>query len=144
MYEFKIPIGDWSGDGHNKVEWYIIRSNKPVKEIRELYFKACDKLGFTLDGHNKLTPCSEYGDNHFDKTILKLLLDFGIKIDNVLKEYIELTETIDSDGFIEIVLALINTQDPDLKLEIVNHELFQFCGFDKNKYIGYFGYGLFD
>ena len=144
MYEFKIPIGDWSGDGHNKVEWYIIRSNKPVKEIRELYFKACDKLGFTLDGHNKLTPCSEYGDNHFDKTILKLLLDFGIKIDNDLKEYIELTETIDSDGFIEIVLALINTQDPDLKLEIVNHELFQFCGFDKNKHFGYFGYGLFD
>ena len=35
MYEFKIPIGDWSGNA----EWYIIRSNKPVKEIRELYLK---------------------------------------------------------------------------------------------------------
>lgn len=41
-YKFKIPIGDWSGDGHSKHEDYLIESNKPVEQVRELYFQACD------------------------------------------------------------------------------------------------------
>ena len=87
-YKFKIPIGDWSNDGHGKADWYIIESNKPVQEIRELYFQACEKLGWTLDGHDDKSPCSEYEDNTFSKEILQELLDFGIKLDKDDIDYI--------------------------------------------------------
>lgn len=147
MYKFKISIGDWSGDGHGKADWFIINSNKPLQEVRELYFQACGKIGFTLDGHHKLTPCSEYEDYTFPRETLDLLLDFGIKLDQDFIDYIFDNECTDgTEGFLEIVLAFIRTQDSELILEIVEDvEMFQFYGYDnKKRHIGYFGYGLFD
>lgn len=29
-YIFKFPIEDWNKSGHEKVEWYMVKSNKPV------------------------------------------------------------------------------------------------------------------
>lgn len=148
MYKFKIPIGDWSGDGHGHAEWYIVECNKPVEYVRELYFQACDKIGFTLDGHHKLTPCAEYEDYKFPRETFQKLLNFGIELDKDLINYIYETESTDgSDGFIEIVLSFIRTQDPELILNIVSNDfkMFQFYGHDdKNRHIGYFGYGLFN
>lgn len=147
MYKFKIPIGDWSGDGHGQVDYYIIESNKPVQYVRELYFQACEKLGFTLDGHNDKTPCAEFEDWRFPRETFQELLDFGIKIDDDLKDLILKYENVGgSSGFIEIVLAFIKTQDKELKLIISKNDIdmFQFYGYDKDRrHIGYFGYGLF-
>jgi hypothetical protein len=146
MYKFELPIGDWSDDGHGKNKIYLIESNKPVEEIRELYFQACNKLGFTLDGHGDKVPCSEYKDCEFKKETFQELIDFGIVISEDLKEGLLEDDSLDSLEFCEIVLALIKTQDPELILNIIQDKLsmFQFYGCDKqNRYIGYFGYGLF-
>ena len=147
MYKFKLPIGDWSNDGHGKADWYIIESNKPLQEVRELYFQACEKLGWTLDGHDKKTPCSEYEDNTFPKETLQELLDFGVKLDQNDIDYIFEQEYTDgSELFLKIILEFIKTQDSELVLNIIDDDLkmFQFYGCDnKNRHIGYFGYGLF-
>lgn len=152
MYKFRIPIGDWSGDGHGKDEDMFIESNKPIKEVRELYFKACDNLGFSLDNSykkTKLTPMADYEDYSFRKKTLKALLDFGVKISKEDVEFIEEQESTDGyELFTDIILAFIMTQDESLILKrIPNNELpmLQFYGFDeKKRHIGYFGYGLFD
>jgi len=84
-YKFKIPIGDWSDDGHGKYVDYFIESNKPVEEVRELYFQACDKIGFSLDGSYKqteLTPNAEYEDYKFSNETLDAPLKFGVVIDD--------------------------------------------------------------
>lgn len=151
-YKFRIPIGDWSGDGHGKDEDMLVVSNKPLEQIRELYFQACDKIGFSLDGSYKeteLTPMSRYQDYRFEKETLKALLDFGVKIEQEDIDYIEEQESTDGyDLFINIILAFIKTQDAELELEVIPSEsfpMFQFYGFDdKKRHIGYFGYGLFD
>lgn len=39
-YSFTIPIGDWSGDGHNACTYYQFTSNKPLQNVREAFFKA--------------------------------------------------------------------------------------------------------
>jgi hypothetical protein len=157
-YKFKIPIGDWSADGHGKHDDYLIESNFPVEKIRELYFQACDKIGFSLDGSYKeteLTPMSDYGDYSFKKETLDALLKFGVQIekdlvDSLYESYSEEDgdASIDIETLLDIVLAFIKTQDENLTLRVLPENdlpMFQFYGFDKKgRHIGYFGYGLFD
>jgi len=152
MYKFKIPIGDWSDDGHGKYEEYLIKSNKPVEVVRELYFQACDKIGFSLDGSYKktsLTPQADYEDYTFSKETLQSLLDFGVKLDQDTIDYIREQESTDGTELLcDIILKFIQTQDETLELERAEENecpMFQFYGFDnKQRHIGYFGYGLFD
>jgi len=148
-YKFKIPIGDWSGDGHGKHEDYLVESSLPVEEVRELYFQACEKIGFSLDGSHKqteFTPCAEYQESNFNEDTIQKLLEFGVEIsdedqDGWIEDYIE------TEQFCDLVLKFIKTQDKDLILERVPEEDFpmlQFYGFDKKqRHIGYFGYGIF-
>jgi hypothetical protein len=147
MYKFKLPIGDWSDDGHGKHEDYIIESNKPLQEIRELYFQACEKLGFTLDGHHELTPCRDYEEYHFKDETIEALLNFGLNISEDEQEK-WVKDSIETQEFCDLVLKFIKTQDPELILTRIPSEdfpMFQFYGFDNQKrHIGYFGYGLFD
>lgn len=151
MYYFKIPIGDWSHDGHGQKEIFLIKSNKPVEHVRELYFQACDKIGFSLDGSYKKTsstPCCEYEDITFSKETLQELLDFGVKLKKETIDIIEQEEVIEEKlSLCEIILAFIRTQDSTLEISIEeekNVPMFQFYGFDsKKRHIGYFGYGLF-
>jgi len=151
MYKFRIPIGDWSDDGHGKYDDHLIESNQPLERVRELYFQACDKIGFSLDGSYKeknLTPCAEYQDSKFSVETLDALLNFGVKIDEEAVEYIREQESTDGqDLFLDILLAFICTQDETLTLKKIPSEefpMFQFYGFDKKqRHIGYFGYGLF-
>lgn len=104
-------------------------------------------MGFTLDGHHEKTPCSDYQDWKFPKKTLQELLDFGIVLDqNDIDFMMEEESTDGTELFLEIVLALIRTQDPNLKIKVIPEEnmpMFQFYGFDsKKRHIGYFGYGL--
>lgn len=147
MYKFKIPIGDWSDDGHGKHEDYLIESNKPLEEVKELYFQACDKLGFTLDGHGSLSPCSEYEESTMKEETVDRLIKFGIDITNEQKK-MWTEDYVDIEEMCQLVLNLIKTQDKDLLLKIIpnkNFPMFQHYGVDeKKRHIGYFGYGLFN
>lgn len=146
-YRFKIPIGDWSDDGHGKTEDYTIVSNKPIQEVRELYFQACEKLGFTLDGHDRLSPCSEYQDYQVKEETIEALINYGINISG--EEEAAWTEDgLTTYEMCDLVLDFIKVQDKELVLtRVPNADLpmFQFYGIDeKKRHIGYFGYGLFD
>lgn len=148
-YKFKLPIGDWSGDGHGRADYYVIESNKPVEEVREIYFQACENLGFTLGGHGEKTPCSDYEDYKFPKETLKELLDFGVKLDKDTIDYINKQESTDgTELFADIVIGLIMAQDKTLKLKRLSGEempMLPFYGFDKKgRHMGFFGYGLFE
>ena len=53
MNKFKLPIGDWSEDGHNQCDYFIVNSNVPFKEIVTAYM--------AMDEEYKLSDqCSEY------------------------------------------------------------------------------------
>lgn len=150
-YKFRIPIGDWSDDGHGKYDDYLIESNQPLERVRELYFQACDKIGFSLDGsykETKLTPFANYQDSTFSRETLDALLEFGVQLNEEDVEYIREQESTDGhELFLDILFAFIKTQDKSLKLKRIPSEefpMFQFYGFDsKKRHIGYFGYGLF-
>lgn len=141
MYKFKLPIGDWSDDGHGKCEYFMIESNKSVEDVRELYFDTVSNVNYSLDGTSPYSPCSDYEDGKITKEDIDGL---GLNQDN----YLEITEEgyIGSKEFAELFIDFMCTHNEGLELKIVNDEvkMFPFYGFDeKKRHIGQMGYGLF-
>lgn len=145
--KFKLPIGDWSDDGHGKQEIFVVETNKEIEYIREMYFQACNKLGFQLDGHHELSPCAEYEDSLIKPETIKALRNFGLKISEE-EEKQWTTEYVQYKELCKLVLDFIKTQDEAIEFYIIPEDdmpQFQFYGYDeKKRHIGYFGYGLFD
>lgn len=54
-YKFKLPIGDWSDDGHGKCDKFTVHSNVDPKELIDPYVEALEKSGLK-------DVCSEYED----------------------------------------------------------------------------------
>lgn len=141
-YIFRLPIGDWSDDGHGDCEYYYIKSTKPVEEVREAHFLIEEKTGVNI---HKI--CNDYENSYVSADIFNKLLELGFN-DGVLGDYV-----IDGDNevFLEakdmsdIWLFLLNQTDPELKLEAAYHkepEMLPFYGFDeKGRHIGQVGYG---
>lgn len=148
MYKFELPIGDWSDDGHGQCEWFLIESNKPVDELREIYFETKKNLQCSLDGSDwnkmrKLTPCDDYGDNNLTK---EHLVDF-LKLNLTERDIKYFTEDPTPEKFAELFILFMVSHNSELELQMVEREsfpMFPFYGFDKQKrHIGFMGYGLF-
>ena len=69
---WKIPIGDWSDDGHGKCDWFTVKSNFTVEKAREAYFKAVEASG--LDIAKEIAH--DYEDSGVSERITELLPEF--------------------------------------------------------------------
>jgi hypothetical protein len=131
---FRIPLGDWSGDGHSKCEYFTATSAKSLIEVREAYFSAKEKLPKLICPENFV---NEYEDSTVPQEVIDKLKEYNY---NLCKdsEYFELEEMV------KYVVWFINYGDPecDVKLEKID-DMLVFYGVDKKKrHIGGFGYGL--
>lgn len=146
-YEIKFPIGDWSNDGHGQCQWFRIKSNKPVQEVREAHFLCERILGFNIG-----SICSEYEESMIEENILKILKDNEIDI-----SYLFVDATSDAtneedplynnpEELIQLWKNILMFLDKDLQLEIIkdNTPMINFYGFDeKSRHIKVPGYGVF-
>lgn len=138
---FRIPIGDWSGDGHGYCNWFIASTPKTIKDVREAYF-AAQKL------HQKQFHPESFCEDYEDDTV-------SIEYAASIKELsgVELGEPYDDEVMVtpeamaEYLVWFINQGDPsvDVQLEESVDETLHFSGYDKKKrHIGFIGYGLFN
>lgn len=142
LYNFRIPIGDWSGDGHGQREWFTATAEKPIKDVREAYFKAKEKLP-------DICPekfCCDYEDGGVKPEIIQKLKDAGAPCpepDPGFSDDLELGPF----EMAEIVCWYLNQGDPDLHVALLAEEvvpMLPFYGFDeKERHIDFIGYGLF-
>lgn len=156
-FHFKMPIGDWSSDGHGLCSYYKIESDFPVENVREAHFKVKEKTGIDLE-----SLCSDYEDSYLPFTIIKALLEFGFNKDLILdfdeelfnvalrnnepEEYDENSNGVDAETVANIWLFLLNHVNPELNLKIIpdKEEMLVFYGFDeKGRHISCPGYGCF-
>lgn len=146
-YKIKLPIGDWSEDGHGKCEWFILNSSVPVEELREIYFDAklrnnCSLDGSDWDNMRDFAPCNNYGDSSITREELSR---FNItlseeEIENYINEF-------NPKDFADVFIKFMTQHNKELELDIVKDHIptFSFYGYDSNnRHIGYMGYGLFD
>jgi hypothetical protein len=60
MNRIELIIGDWSGDGHERTDKFIIDSNLNKNEIVEAYERGVDIIGFDLS----TDVCDDYEDHY--------------------------------------------------------------------------------
>ena len=140
-FKFKIAIGDWSGDGHGINEYFKIKSNKSVEEVREAYFKAIQILG--KDYPKEI--CQEYEDDYVSEYDQEELEELGFVFTHYHENTLGLVYPT-AKGMLELTLWFLKQGDPDLILKQEEEvPTLHFYGFDdKERHIGFIGYGLFN
>lgn len=134
-HAFKIPIGDWSNDGHGQCEWYYATAAKPIEAVREAFFKA----GKLFPKVNPETFCRDYQDGEVPGEVQAELKFWGVPFD---------PDEFWAREMADIVVWFLNQGDPDLDVRLdpeVAVPMLPFYGFDsKKRHIGHIGYGLFE
>lgn len=131
-FHFRIPIGDWSGDGHSQCEWYDATAAIPLDEVRDAYFAAKKKKH--LEGISPEDFCSEYEDSEVPEDVREQAKAAGY----------EMPEDFHVEEMANYVVWFINQGNPkaDVRLE-ETPETLTFYGYDdKNRHIGFIGYGF--
>lgn len=143
-YIFQIPIGDWSGDGHGKVDMYPASASKPVEAAREAYFEAQKK-------YPDLDPagfCSEYEDRSVPEEVYeeasKLGFVFKAFNEDPNADFDDKDLDFGTEEMAQYVAWFLNLGDPDLHVKIEESPpMLSFYGYDeKNRHIQFIGYGL--
>lgn len=58
MYRFSMTIGDWSHDGHERCEDFIVESKKPVEAVRDAHFNIPAVTGINIEHLDQIDPQS--------------------------------------------------------------------------------------
>ena len=149
---FKLPIGDWSDDGHGKCEWFIVQANKPLPDIFKAYCAAVEKLGINI-GED---VCSQYEESFITKEMYERLQTLGWKY-NLQKSYdyndegkyvqMDKSYNLEIESMVDLVLWFLKEGDSELELELKEDEVPSFINWNKPpdvENLPSFGYGLFD
>jgi hypothetical protein len=153
-YKFKIPIGDWSDDGHGKCDEYTINCSHPVSEVRQGYKDSCKLTGISFNHNQDYTGknlgygspyqiATEYESSTISEEALEILkehkIDFDFEVEEDEEYYIE-----GSEEFLKLLMAFIKLSIPDLKYEITGEDLEYLNGYWNKDLNVQFGYGLFE
>ena len=136
-YNFYLPIGDWSNDGHGKCKKYLIESNINPIDLIDIYLE--------LDSKCKISEiCAEYEEYEITNEQIKLLENIGL---NVNKYFDEDNAPIDHTRSIaELIIDGMMLCNENLKLRIIDN-IPDFNTWlareNKKPYFGLPGYGLF-
>lgn len=138
MYQFYLPVGDWSDDGHGQCVNYLVTSNRPVEDVREAHFKIKDTTGIDIEA-----VCCEYEDSELPDDVNDQLIDLGFPFEGE-SDWTYLS----SRKMVQIWMFLLKKSSPGLELSLVEDEtgipMLPFYGFDeKGRHIGQVGYGVF-
>ncbi|MFO1442934.1 hypothetical protein KDN24_06850 [Bacillus sp. Bva_UNVM-123] len=139
MYRFRMPIGDWSDDGHGKCNYYYIKSNKPVEEIREIHFKIKENTDVDIE-----KICRKFEESSIDVELFDALVGMGLDKENFDLPY-KNKVTFSPKDMCNLWVFLLKKTDETLELEIEEEpKMLPFYGFDeKRRHIGFVGYGCF-
>jgi hypothetical protein len=105
-YEFQIPIGDWSDDGHGKCDYFLVRSNLPLEEVERIAQKAKDVLGFALK-----EICEDYEVSSLSQHIVEKLEAAGFELDKERGHYSEFYDecySMDPESCCDLILDLLS------------------------------------
>lgn len=152
--KIKIPIGDWSCDGHCKSEDFVFISNKTVEQIRQAYKDSCKLTGLSFNHNQDYTGlnlgygtdrqiATEYGSFALSTLAQEILNKFKI-------DYSDYEDEATADNFVNLLINFIKLSLPDLILEEASFKKSELKsipavnGYWNDQLNCQFGYGLFE
>lgn len=160
---FKVPVGDWSKDGHNQCDTYYVETNYSAKEMRQAYKDTCKKIGLQMNHSDtdytglglkfRDSRCllSEYEESSISEEAVEILLEHGFDFDRVDGERDKNDKLIlqevyfSSEGVFDLFMWFISYSMPsDFEYKQVKLEAEPINGWwnkDLNEQIGY---GVFE
>lgn len=133
----KFPVGDWGGDGHERCEYFTVKTGKDItlEDISKAHKKSKEVLGFPIG-----SICSEYEDRYLKEEHVLKLKELGYTEADYGDEPFQYNK---SDWFMmaqdvaEIWVFFLNHINPRLKLKLVDDDAVRFLPGDVP------GYGCF-
>ncbi|MFW6310698.1 MAG: hypothetical protein ACOC1K_00520 [Nanoarchaeota archaeon] len=117
MYLFKLPIGDWSGDGHEMCEEFIIESNVSAEDLVPIYIEM-DKE------YNLSSECQEYKEESLSEEFLEFLEEKGLDPNKYLSSYGGTdNKFVHPQDMAQLIIDLLMLWDDSLKLKIKDEEI---------------------
>lgn len=141
MNLIEFPIGDWSKDGHNQCDFYVIETTKTVAELRDLHFKCKETLGFEIGN-----IASEYQNDKLSVEIADILLKANIIDQEFYNDILnEDMDNLSSEDIINIWLDTLKYLDNTFEYKIVNRRLPSILDNTETdtRYLDNPGYGVF-
>lgn len=117
-YTVKIPIGDWSNDGHGKCDYFYITSNKSASEIDAITARVHGVLGFRIGD-----ICDEYEVMELDGEIIEHLTEAGFVL---TKQHVEDPATDDlfmtSEHVLHLWMDILKFIDPTFEYSMFDRD----------------------
>ena len=132
--KIKMQIGDWSNDGHNQSQDYIL-SITGSTNLEKDYVAGMRKVGFDLTEY-----CLDYEDNYVPKALIDKVweLGFEFKTECYRPDFADEPDNdltgLWADEYVDLYMTIAAIGNNNLKYEIVGDDL---------KIIRPGGYGLF-
>lgn len=133
--KFKLPIGDWSGDGHGKCEYYIVEGNLKDTTALDNAMSVLEK-----EGVSPRHICQGYEDTSISLEMAnKIAAYVGVgsfcevlDYEGTYAEEVEKSAQADKgyymddggpDGMAYLTLTLLNKADPSLELKLIEDKV---------------------
>lgn len=134
-----LTVGDWSGDGHDKTDVIVFKTNKTANEIEQSYHAAVKMTNLDLKAQ-----CKDYEDSQFKPEFVKACMEifanqpdamalFGDEDSSYVEEGGDMY--VESEQFAELYLFIARMMLSDLEWQVQSND------YSKNINVG--GYGLF-
>ncbi|MGG4105263.1 hypothetical protein AAXB25_15200 [Paenibacillus lautus] len=154
-HTIKIPIGDWSDDGHGKYKVFEIESNYPAFDLQEAYKASCklvgvqfnhneNYMGIPIDSYwdNPRLICTEYEDSSLSEFARDALIEHGLDLDEIMEGG---EGALWDETFTNLLLAFIGLSMPkDWEWNAIKDRSSYLNGFWNDNLNVQFGYGLFN
>lgn len=137
---FKLPIGDWSGDGHGKCDYFTCEADADsIAEVKEAFDAASQSLPTVLDPR---TFCSEYEEYRVPNEVATICDEVGILTNDGWPDGKIFEEG--SLGMAEYVIWFINQGNPNLnaRMSAINTVPILHYGYHPTSHTSFIGYGL--
>lgn len=140
-HKFKLPIGDWSNDGHGRCDYYFVESNVSAEDLVPIYI-AMD------EAYNISSQVNEYSESKLDDDYIQFMVKLGLEPKDYITDFLD--PYINSRELAQLILDLLMRFDQGLSLRFsedipeFNNWLGHKVTGKKGSVLSLPGYGLFE
>lgn len=157
----KLPIGDWSDDGHGECDYYLLNTTHSAEQMRRAYYESEKKTGLTFRYRYNDNParyksiCTEYEESYINEDQIEGLIKAGFDFE-ILDLYGEEIPTLDnmtydmiyigdSEQIAKMILWFIGLSLRDFEYEFVKDDGYEtLTQYGAGNFSHQFGYGVFN